>query len=336
MIRAEFARRVAADFGMTGGIDEATMFCGIGIRRDWKAQTVTMHQGDFAKEMVKKYSLAEEKEETMPYKVSHARLVPWGGEATPRSQFDCVVFVGDLIWYSRTNPDLAWRASNLARFMQCPGPQHVAAAKHVLRSIRRNMGQGITYHGSDAVLMQSYDHRNKIIMCTDANFDHTGENASVTGVAAMMNGGVIAYRSRGQTTKSNTTTEAETKAIAVAVAMASALTDLHGEFTHVEHGPVRLMTDSAGAVSVITRGLDTKTCASYKRAQHMAEEAVEQGKVWLGLIPGGDNPADILTKQVGNIGDFHNKGGIISGKLPYLYESKDVTKLLARSHVVSR
>ena len=68
----------------------------------------------------------------------------------------------------------------------------------------------------------------------------------------------------------------------------------------------------------------------------MAEEAVEQGKVWLDLIPGGDNPADILTKQVGNIGDFHNKGGIISGKMPYLYESKNVTKLLARAHVVSR
>ena len=98
VIRAEFVRRVAADFGMTGGIDEATIFCGIGIRRDWKAQTVTMHQEDFAKEMVKKYNLAEEKVETMPYKVSHARLVPWDGEATPRSQFDYMMFVGDLNW----------------------------------------------------------------------------------------------------------------------------------------------------------------------------------------------------------------------------------------------
>jgi hypothetical protein len=114
-----------------------------------------------------------------------------------------------------------------------------------------------------------------------------------------MSGGVITYRSTGQAAKSNNTAEAETKAIAIAVAMGSALTDLHGEFTHVEHGPVRLMTGSAGAVSAVTRGIDAEARASYKRAQHMAEKAAEQGEVWLDLTPGGENPAGILTKLAG-------------------------------------
>ena len=130
----------------------------------------------------------------------------------------------------------------------------------------------------------------------------------------MMNGDVIAYQSTGQTTKSNTTTEAETKAIAVSVAMASALTDLHGEFANVEHGPVRLMTDSAGAVSVITRGLNTKTCASYKRAQHMAEEPSSRGRFGLILSQVGTTRRTFSLNRWGALVIFTTRAASFRGR----------------------
>ena len=72
--------------------------------------------------------------------------------------------------------------------------------------------------------------------------------------------------------------------------------------------------------------------APIKRAQRGAEKAVEQGKVWLDLVPGIKNPADLCTKNLANIGEFHEKSGIICGSEPFLYESKDVRAVLAGGH----
>ena len=44
------------------------------------------------------------------------------------------------------------------------------AALSVLRYIRGNPDAGLTYHGSAAVVGQSYDHRNKLIDTFDATF----------------------------------------------------------------------------------------------------------------------------------------------------------------------
>ena len=80
--------------------------------------------------------------------------------------------------------------------------------------------------------------------------------------------------------------------------MIRSLTDLHGEFTHSQHATVRTMIDSVGAESQVTRGLDNKACASYKRAQHYCEDARDTAVMWLDRVPGELNAADLLTKRV--------------------------------------
>ena len=191
---------------------------------------------------------------------------------------------------------------------------------------------GLTYHGSDDVLTQSYDHRNKIILATDADFDHTGEHPCVSGVVALMNGAAIAWKVRCQTTRSANSTEAEVKACSLGVELIRALTDLCGEMIHQRHGMVRTMIDSTGARSLIRDGMDAKASAPIKRAQQAAEEATEQGVIWLDLVRGDVNPADICTKNIGNIGEFHCKNGVACGSKPDLYESKDVLAILAGGH----
>jgi len=110
------------------------------------------------------------------------------------------------------------------------------------------------------------------------------------------------------------------------------LTDLYGEFMHTAHGMVRSMIGCTGARSLIREGMDAKASAPIKRAQRGAEEALEQGIVWLGPVPGTKNPADLCTKNLANIGKFHEKNGIICGSEPFLYESKDARAILAGGH----
>ena len=124
--------------------------------------------------------------------------------------------IDDLVWLCKTRLDIAWRTSDLSRFTNRPGPQHFAAAQHLLRYLKGCPDAGLTYHGSDDVLNHNYDHRNKIILATDADFDHTGEHPCVSGVIAMMNGAAIAWRVRRQTTRSANSTESEVKACTVA------------------------------------------------------------------------------------------------------------------------
>ena len=98
---------------------------------------------------------------------------------------------------------------------------------------------------------------------------------------------------------------------------------------HTEHGFVRAMMDSQGAEAHITHGMDTKKCASFKRAQFYAEDAVSSGIVWIDHVPGIHNPADILTKQLGTMGGFKEINGIVNGSTPHLYESAAVAELLS-------
>jgi len=75
--------------------------------------------------------------------------------------FDYTSLIGDLVWLCKTRVDIAWRVSDLSRFTNRPGPDHFTATRYMLRYLKAPPDVGVPYHGSDEVLDQSYDHRNK-------------------------------------------------------------------------------------------------------------------------------------------------------------------------------
>jgi len=102
---------------------------------------------------------------------------------------------------------------------------------------------------------------------------------------------------------------------------------------HTAHGMVRSMTDCTGARALIREGVDAKASAPIKRAERGAEEAVEQGIVWLDLVPGTKNPADLSVHKepskhwrISRESRYHLRLG------PFLYESKDFRAILAGGH----
>ena len=258
-------RRIRARFEVTGGGDEATEFCGLEITRDWDARTVLLNQTDFARQMMHTYGVWDCNPEETPFKVGTPPLEPHRGGVSDVETFDCMMFLGDSARYSRTNPGLSCAVHHLARFMQNPGNAHVKAARRAPRYIRGNPDAGLTYHGSAAVLEQSYEHRNKLIATFDSTFPHD-ERRPTTGVAVMLNGAAVAWKTRKQTTLSLTSTEAEVKAMSPGIEMLRPLTGLWGELHHQAHGSARTIVDSQGGKAQIEHGMDTKRCASFKRA----------------------------------------------------------------------
>ena len=64
------------------------------------------------------------------------------------------------------------------------------------------------------------------------------------------------WRSKSQSTPSNTTTEAEVKAMTLCVEACKKLLDLWAEIARVEHGIMRIMCDSEGAIAQAVNGHD--------------------------------------------------------------------------------
>ena len=102
---------------------------------------------------------------------------------------------------------------------------------------------------------------NKLIETFDGALPHDGRR-STSGVAVLLNGTAVAWKTRKQTTVSLTSTESEVKAIGPGIGVLSSLTDLWGELHHQAHGSVRAMVDSQGGKAQIEHGMDAKRCAS--------------------------------------------------------------------------
>ena len=325
-IRDEFMRRLKAEFLVTGGEDEATNFCGLEISRDWANHTITLKQEAFARKLMDKYSMWESRHEPTPFRLKQ-KLVPFEGESDEEETFDYAMCLGDLAWYSRTNPGLSYVVHELAHFIQRPGPEHIEAAHRVLRYIHGHLGAGLTYHGSGHVLGQSYDHLNKLVGAFDADFPHAGAKAT-SGVTVLLNGAAIAWKTRKQTTVSLNSTEAEIKAMVPGVEMVRSLTGLWEEVMQQRPGCMRVLVDSKPAISQVVHGMDSQKSASYKRAHFYAEDAVDSGLLWLDHIPGEHNPSDLLTKHVSTVAKYEYMNGVLSGNSPHLYETAEVLKIL--------
>ena len=227
----------------------------------------------------------------------------------------------------KPSPDVC--IEGISAFMQNPGPEHIAAAHHVLRYILGTyQASGVTYHRNPAVLNQSYPHRHVMVAASDSGFSHVGGFA-ISGFVVLMNGGPIMWRSKAQSTPSNDSTEAEVKALTLCVEACNYLLNLWAEIARVEHGIVRILVDSEGTISQAVRGPDHRRSTPYKRCQFFVEDVAARDVVWYDSVPGAHNPADMFTKQVRNHGEFEYKVAMANGSKPQLYETAAVIHIKA-------
>ncbi len=104
------------------------------------------------------------------------------------------------------------------------------------------------------------------------------------------------------------------------------LLDLWAKIARVEHGVMRVMGDSEGAITQVVNGQDHKRSATYKRSQFYVEHVASQGMVKFDAAPGTVNPADVFTKQVRNRDEFNGKIEVATGIKPLLFKSAAVVK----------
>ena len=253
-------------------------------------------------------------------------MKPWKGRAADQEVFDYGMFIGSMTWLLRTNPRLAYAVHELSKFINNPGPDHIKAAQRVLANVRKDPDAGLTFHGSEAVLKQSYYHKDTMVAACDSGFSFTGEKAN-SGATILMNGAAILHVSRTQSTVSRQSTEAEVKAISLIAETLQAVVPVWEELFGVKHPSVRVMVDNKGAKKQVEAGADNAASAAYIRCKRYAESKIYSALMWMDHVPGEENPADMATKQVRDTSEFEKKNGVISGEKPYLFESAEIAAI---------
>lgn len=332
-IKEEFDRQLKKFFGedrVTGG-DETDAVLGMGITRDWEKKTITISQGGFARKFLTDFGVTvgagRRVDAPLP---SGCKLGKYDGEAAAEIIEWFRRFSGCLQWMAgSTRPDLSYAAALLSRFASNPGPAHVEAAKHVLAYIAWHPDLGITYHGSNEVLMQGYDHRDRLIGSVDADLGGCLDSEkSTSGYVFWLNGGAVAWKSKRQGVCSNSTTMSETLAANLCSMENAWLRDLCAELGSPQ-GCIRIMEDNSGCVALAHGQKDTARSSHYRRALALVVGEVARGSMWLDDVEGIHNPADIFTKSVEPSAHFGYLRDVIMGINPTLYLSVGVLELLS-------
>src|SRR5215813_8137290 len=140
-----------------------------------------------------------------------------------------------------THPDLAFAVSKLSRFSSNPMEQHLKAAKHVLRYLRRMSTLKLRYGSDGDIIPHAY---------SDSDWGSDKDRwYSVTGYVFMLAGGVICWSSSRQKTMALSSTEAEYMAISKTTKHAIWLCIISSEIRMELSDPTIIYGDNQGSIN---------------------------------------------------------------------------------------
>jgi Reverse transcriptase (RNA-dependent DNA polymerase) len=237
-----------------------------------------------------------------------------------RSVLGAVIYV-----YVVARPDIGFAVTLLARFSDHPAKVHFDSLRRLARYLRMTKDWGLFFWRPTP--MPSLPAGTFVIMTTDLSLPEFPEpqcsstlagyvdaahatdlttRRSITGLAFMLCGGPIAYKSKVQSTVSTSSTEAEFIAAVQAAKIAKYLRSILDELGYAQPGPTVLYEDNQAAILMINASRPTPR-SRHIDIQHFAiQEWKAQGDIILCHIPGIINPADALTKSLGTTLHFRH------------------------------
>ena len=277
------------DFG------EVSTILGIQITRDREKGILTMSQGKYAAEVLKRFNMTDAKGRDTPtesgVKLS-VQMSPQTEEGrTAMEQIPYRQAVGSLMYLMvSTRPDLAAAVGRVSRFGKNPGPEHWRAVKWILMYLQKTKSHGLTFRKQGK--MQVIGH---------CDSDHNGcvdTRRSTTGYVMKLGGGSISWCSRRQKTVALSSCEAEYMAACEATREATWEAKLLKELGYNGVCPIEIRSDSQSAIALIDNPVFHDKTKHIAAKYHFVREKVEDGTVAFSYCPTDSNIADSLTKGV--------------------------------------
>jgi histone deacetylase 1/2 len=280
-------------------------FLGIEVKEEQGG--ITLSQGKYAQDLLKRVGMADCKPCTTPLSASE-KLSSY--EGTPLSSEDGTRYrsvVGALQYLTITRPDLSYAVNRVCQFLHAPTTIHWTAVKRILRYIRYTIKMGLHIHKAAVPSLSAF---------SDADWaGDVDDRRSTGGFAIFFGPNLISWSARKQPTVSRSSTEAEYKAMANATAELIWLEQLLTELGIKLRRPAILWCDNLGATYLSANPVFHARAKHIEIDFHFVRERVLRKQLQVRFISTRDQLADGFTKAlpVAKLRDFVHNLNLTSG-----------------------
>ncbi|CAI7895860.1 unnamed protein product [Closterium sp. NIES-53] len=305
-------------------LGELRSYLGLQITRDRAQRTITLTQSHMVQQVLQRFDFTYSSPQATPLSTRHSlSALPSDESVEPSGPYP--ELVGCLMYLMTcTRPDIAYPLSILARYV-APGrhrPEHMAAAKRVLRYLCSTSRMGLVLGG-----------RRPVVLTGHANASWADDQAtqrSSQGYTFSLGSGSVSWRSTRSSSVLSSSCEAEIYAGAMAAQELRWLTYLLTGLGEQPRSPPVLYVDNKAMLALCREHrLEHKTKHIALR-YFLARELQQRGQLRLAYVASEANTADIFTKALAP-GDHQRFCTLLapSGSLSGLYLPSFSTNLVS-------
>ena len=290
----KFMQDLGKEFKLSESSD-LSWYLGVDFQRDRTRGNLTLSQERYIEQMLERFCMEDCNPSPTPathnqrMTKEHCPPVPDKDQVKLYQQL-----VGALLWCATvTRPDISHAVGQCAKFMSNPAPEHVIAARMILKYLKGTKSLTLTYSqlkGPQA---------NTLVCFADA--DHAGcpdTKRSTTGYTVFLAGACVSWSSKRQAVCSLSTAEAEYYAASESGVDITYLRRLMCDMGYEQKEPTILWEDNMACIFM------SRTSVMYTKARHIdtkvyrLRELCKEGKMILHKVGTEDQVADALTKAL--------------------------------------
>jgi transposase InsO family protein len=268
----------------------------LGIRIQQQEGCIKLDQQAAVEDLLSKYGLEEAKPVATPA-VPNSKLMPLQeGQEITKAPYRSLV--GALLYLSmHTRPDISYAVNELARHCSKPSEQHWVAAKRVLRYLAGTKHQGLVFEGRLGM---------NLVAAADSDWAGGWKNTdegtrSTSGYVVTIAGGVIACKTKRQTSTALSSCEAEYMSLALAAQEIVHCRQLLSDLQECQKQPTVLYCDNLAAGELAKSETHQQRSKHIAIRYHFIRECIRRQEIEVKWISGQDNYADMFTKALGRI-----------------------------------
>ncbi|CAI7812770.1 unnamed protein product [Closterium sp. NIES-54] len=273
-------------------LGELRSYLGLQITRDRAQRTITLTQSHMVQQVLQRFDFTYSSPQATPPPTRHSlSALPSDESVEPSGPYP--ELVGCLMYLMTcTRPDLAYPLSILARYV-APGrhrPEHMDAAKRVLRYLCSTSGMGLVLGGRRPVVLKGH---------ADASWaDDQATQQSSQGYTFSLGSGPVSWRSTRSSSVLSSSCLAEIYAGAMAAQELRWLTYLLTDLGEQPRSPPVLYVDNKAMLALCQEHRLEHRTKHIALRYFLARELQQRGQLRLAYVASEANTADIFTKAL--------------------------------------
>ncbi|CAI7855772.1 unnamed protein product [Closterium sp. NIES-53] len=212
--------------------------------------------------------------------------------------------VGSLMYAAvNTRPDVAFATGQLARVVQCPNVEQVAAGMRVAKYLGQTPTVGLQYLVAAQRRLKGADgvEPGRLFLTAFSYASYASEPEDMTSVGGFIccvGGGPIAWESKKQVDQALSSVESEYMALFRTVREIVWQLRLLAQLGEEQQGPTPLYCDSQGAITLVKNHVLHGLTKHMRVKWHWTRSMVAAGEVELHYVKMTRQPADMMTKRL--------------------------------------